>query len=64
VGTLITPAADPNLDVRKAAVKALAPRLPGHPNVREALVRAQGDVDADVRAFARIALETHADHSG
>lgn len=55
---LIAASADPNLDVRKAAVKALAPRLAGDPQVREALLRAQGDVDADVRAFARIALET------
>ncbi|MCH7230557.1 HEAT repeat domain-containing protein [Glycomyces sp. L485] len=62
VDPLITASTDPNLDVRKAAVKALMPRLAGHPHVREALLRAQGDVDADVRAFARIALEDHPDH--
>lgn len=55
---LIAASTDPNLDVRKAAVKALAPRLADDPQVREALLRAQGDVDADVRAVARIAFET------
>ena len=64
VDPLITASTDPNLDVRKAAVKALMPRLPGRPHVREALLRAQGDVDADVRAFARIALEAHPDPRG
>ncbi|WP_207211830.1 HEAT repeat domain-containing protein [Promicromonospora panici] len=57
VEPLIAAAADQNLDVRKAAVKALTPRLAENPDVREALLRAQGDADADVRAFARIALE-------
>ncbi|WP_277208214.1 HEAT repeat domain-containing protein [Isoptericola croceus] len=61
VEPLIVAAADQNLDVRKAAVKALTPRLSQHPDVREALLRAQGDADADVRAFARIALESEAD---
>jgi HEAT repeat protein len=64
VDPLITASTDPNLDVRKAAVKALMPRLAGHPQVREALLRAQGDVDADVRAYARIALEAHPDPRG
>ncbi len=61
VEPLIVAAADQNLDVRKAAVKALTPRLAQNPDVREALLRAQGDADADVRAFARIALESEAD---
>lgn len=64
VDPLITASTDPNLDVRKAAVKALMPRLADHPQVREALLRAQGDVDADVRAYARIALESHPDPRG
>lgn len=61
VEPLIIAAADENLDVRKAAVKALTPRLAKNADVREALLRAQGDADADVRAFARIALEAEAD---
>ncbi|CAL9652047.1 hypothetical protein SUDANB95_06619 [Actinosynnema sp. ALI-1.44] len=46
---------DENLDVRKAAVRVLA-RWSGQAAVRAALVRAQGDSDADVRAYARQAL--------
>ncbi|NUT92252.1 MAG: fumarate reductase/succinate dehydrogenase flavoprotein subunit [Saccharothrix sp.] len=47
---------DENLDVRKAAVRALA-RWSERPEVREALRRAQADTDADVRAYARQALD-------
>ncbi|WP_433325662.1 fumarate reductase/succinate dehydrogenase flavoprotein subunit [Spirillospora sp. CA-294931] len=46
---------DPHLDVRKAAVLALAGR-PGEPDVAEALRAALDDTDADVRAYARRAL--------
>ncbi|QNG21347.1 fumarate reductase/succinate dehydrogenase flavoprotein subunit [Rhodococcus triatomae] len=46
---------DPHLDVRKAAVMALAERA-ASPEVREALARALEDPDADVRAYARRGL--------
>lgn len=55
---LVRALADRNLDVRKAAVKALGAWLPGHPDVRPALETALCDVDADVRAYARMSL-TH-----
>lgn len=61
VGPLITAATDGNLDVRKAAVRALLPRIAGRPAVRAALEHARSDVDADVRAFARMGL-TATDH--
>jgi HEAT repeat protein len=48
---------DTNLDVRKAAVQALAQWSGVHPSVDDALSAATGDVDADVRAHARAALE-------
>jgi HEAT repeat protein len=47
---------DTNLDVRKAAVQALA-RWSGDPAVDAALRAAGTDVDADVRARARAALD-------
>ncbi|MGW6936346.1 fumarate reductase/succinate dehydrogenase flavoprotein subunit [Lentzea sp. NPDC054927] len=47
--------ADPNLDVRKAAVRALG-RWAEDPGVVPALKRALDDSDADVRAYARLAL--------
>lgn len=56
VAPLIAATRDTNLDVRKAAVKALGSRLPGRPEVRMALEAALDDVDADVRAFARMSL--------
>ncbi|MEU8171240.1 HEAT repeat domain-containing protein [Microbispora hainanensis] len=62
-GPLVGAAADENLDVRKAAVRALAPWLPGRPAVRAALEAAQRDVDADVRAFARMGLTASTDHA-
>ncbi|GAA0943928.1 fumarate reductase/succinate dehydrogenase flavoprotein subunit [Actinocorallia libanotica] len=46
---------DTHLDVRKAAVIALAAHAPT-PGREEALVRALKDADADVRAYARHAL--------
>ncbi|MGA6205297.1 fumarate reductase/succinate dehydrogenase flavoprotein subunit [Nocardia testacea] len=46
---------DPHLDVRKAAVLALA-SWPGHEPARDLLRRAVDDPDADVRAYARRAV--------
>ncbi len=48
INPLITATGDANLDVRKAAVRALAAWVPGHPEVRAALETARSD--ADVRA--------------
>ena len=48
--------ADAHLDVRKAAVLSLT-RWSGEPGARDALTIALKDNDADVRAFARRALE-------
>ncbi|HEY9328781.1 MAG TPA: HEAT repeat domain-containing protein, partial [Streptomyces sp.] len=50
-GPLAGALADPNADVRKAAVLALL-RHPGHGPAREALAGAVADPDADVRAYA------------
>ncbi|NUS63492.1 MAG: hypothetical protein HOQ46_07565, partial [Saccharothrix sp.] len=47
---------DPNLDVRKAAVRAVT-RWAHLPAVAERLASASHDSDADVRAYARHALE-------
>jgi HEAT repeat protein len=55
---LVRALGDRNLDVRKAAVKTLGAWLPGRPDVRPALEAALSDVDADVRAHARMSL-TH-----
>jgi HEAT repeat protein len=63
VGPLIGAVTDENLDVRKAAVRALAPWLTGRPAVRAALEAAQTDADADVRAFARMGLTASTDHA-
>ncbi|MEV5413028.1 fumarate reductase/succinate dehydrogenase flavoprotein subunit [Thermopolyspora sp. NPDC052614] len=52
---LIEALADPNLDVRKAAVLALT-RWASHPEAAAALRDATTDPDADVRAYARRAL--------
>jgi len=48
--------ADPHLDVRKAAVLSLT-RWAGEPATRDALSIALKDSDADVRAYARRALD-------
>jgi HEAT repeat protein len=53
---LVAATTDPNLDVRKAAVRALERLAPAHPGVPAALRTAAGDPDADVRAYARLAL--------
>lgn len=53
---LIPAVTDENLDVRKAAVRALAERIAAHPEVAAALQSALEDPDADVRAFARIGI--------
>ncbi|WP_433683990.1 HEAT repeat domain-containing protein [Nocardia sp. CA-119907] len=53
---LISVVTDDNLDVRKAAVRALAERIAQRPEVATALRSAMEDPDADVRAFARIGI--------
>jgi HEAT repeat protein len=53
---LINASRDDNLDVRKAAVKALGAWLPARPELRPALEAAEIDPDADVRAYARMSL--------
>jgi HEAT repeat protein len=53
---LLAALSDPNLDVRKAAVRALGQLSPAHRDVPTALRRAGEDPDADVRAYARQAL--------
>ncbi|SNR91883.1 Succinate dehydrogenase/fumarate reductase, flavoprotein subunit [Streptosporangium subroseum] len=55
VGPLLTVLSDDNLDVRKAAVLALAPWT-SRPDVTRALRAAGDDPDADVRAYARRSL--------
>ncbi|TDD67062.1 fumarate reductase/succinate dehydrogenase flavoprotein subunit [Actinomadura rubrisoli] len=55
-GPLIKALDDPHLDVRKAAVISLAPHAP-RPDVQDALTSATNDPDADVRAYARRALD-------
>ncbi|MCT9929967.1 fumarate reductase/succinate dehydrogenase flavoprotein subunit [Planotetraspora sp. A-T 1434] len=55
VGPLVSALTDPHLDVRKAAVMSLS-GWAGRPEVVDALSRALGDSDADVRAYARRAL--------
>ncbi|GIE36878.1 fumarate reductase/succinate dehydrogenase flavoprotein-like FrdA [Actinoplanes italicus] len=53
VPPLLAAATDPNLDVRRAAIRALA-GWPDHPDVVNALATAAtDDPDADVRAWAR-----------
>ncbi|MER5213048.1 HEAT repeat domain-containing protein [Streptomyces sp. NPDC002838] len=56
VAPLIAATRDTNLDVRKAAVRALGGLAAGRPDVQAALEAAVADVDADVRAFARMGL--------
>jgi HEAT repeat protein len=53
---LVVASRDENLDVRKAAVRALGGWLPARPDLRAALESAQRDADADVRAYARMSL--------
>ncbi|MFI9576243.1 fumarate reductase/succinate dehydrogenase flavoprotein subunit [Microbispora rosea] len=56
VGPLVAALADPHLDVRKAAVLSLS-GWAARPEVAAALHAALGDSDADVRAYARRALD-------
>ncbi|MEV7805510.1 fumarate reductase/succinate dehydrogenase flavoprotein subunit [Microbispora sp. NPDC088329] len=56
-GPLVAALADPHLDVRKAAVLTLS-AWAVRPEVTAALRDALGDSDADVRAYARRALDT------
>lgn len=56
VGPLSLAARDENLDVRKAAVRALAEHFAHHPDVRDVLAAAHDDPDADVRAYARMGI--------
>ncbi|RGA00966.1 fumarate reductase/succinate dehydrogenase flavoprotein subunit [Microbispora triticiradicis] len=58
-GPLVAALADPHLDVRKAAVLSLS-AWAARRDVAVALRGALGDSDADVRAYARRALETAA----
>jgi hypothetical protein len=57
VRALVAALADPHLDVRKAAVLSLS-GWAARPEVAAALHGALGDSDADVRAYARRALDT------
>jgi succinate dehydrogenase/fumarate reductase flavoprotein subunit/HEAT repeat protein len=58
VGPLTRALGDPHLDVRKAAVLSLTRWAPSEAGARDALNLALDDGDADVRAYARRALET------
>ncbi|MER8183848.1 fumarate reductase/succinate dehydrogenase flavoprotein subunit [Kitasatospora sp. NPDC094015] len=54
-GRLVELLADGHMDVRRAAVRALTPAA-GRPEVSAALRERLADPDADVRAYARLAL--------
>jgi HEAT repeat protein len=56
VGPLSLASRDDNLDVRKAAVRALAEHFAYRPDVRDVLTAAHDDPDADVRAYARMGI--------
>jgi HEAT repeat protein len=56
VGPLSLASHDVNLDVRKAAVRALAEHFAYRPDVRDVLAAAHEDPDADVRAYARMGI--------
>ncbi|MFI0418265.1 fumarate reductase/succinate dehydrogenase flavoprotein subunit [Spongiactinospora sp. 9N601] len=56
-GPLVAALTDTNLDVRKAVVQALANWADQNPDVTTALRNALTDPDADVRAYARRALD-------
>jgi succinate dehydrogenase/fumarate reductase flavoprotein subunit/HEAT repeat protein len=56
VGPLVAAVSDPHANVRKAAVTALAP-MRAYPGAVEALHAAACDGDADVRAYARHAID-------
>jgi HEAT repeat protein len=59
---LINAARDENLDVRKAAIRSLAPWGIDRPEIEAALRTALDDPDADVRAYARMGLDSIASH--
>jgi HEAT repeat protein len=56
IDPLLAASTDDNIDVRKAAVRVLGERATALPGVAAALRRAADDPDADVRAYARMAL--------
>ena len=56
VRPLVAAVSDPHANVRKAAVTALAP-MRAYPGAAEALHAAASDGDADVRAYARYAVD-------
>lgn len=56
VGPLSLATRDDNLDVRKAAVRALAEHFAYRSDVRDVLAAAHEDPDADVRAYARMGI--------
>ncbi len=58
VDALVTATRDDNLDVRKAAVRALAGWSRHRPDVLATLELTLTDVDADVRAFSRMGLDS------
>jgi HEAT repeat protein len=59
VPVLLSAAGDAHIDVRRAAVRALA-RWADRDDVAAALRAADGDADADVRAYARQAMASYA----
>jgi len=63
VGPLVAAVSDPHANVRKAAVTALAP-MRAYPGAMEALHAAASDGDADVRAYARYAVDGCAARAG
>ena len=56
VRPLVAALSDPHANVRKAAITALAP-MHAYPGAVEALHAAASDCDADVRAYARHAVD-------
>ena len=63
VGPLVAAVSDPHANVRKAAVTALAP-MHAYPAAVEALHAAASDSDAEVRAYARYAVDRYAAKAG
>ena len=63
VGPLVAAVSDPHANVRKAAATALAP-MRAYPEAAEALHTAASNGDADVRAYARYAVDGPAAKAG
>ena len=63
VEPLVAAVSDPHANVRKAAVTALAP-MHAYPAAVEALHAAASDSDAEVRAYARYAVDRYAAKAG